>query len=110
MVQPSQNRRRLNSMSVGEMMPGGPRLVRRQWRFWQAGAQTGMRAPAIVVRYPCAKDPSEMSLVEGDQPVQTLPTHRADQLLTEGVRLRSPTGVLSTRRPIDAIARSTPAA
>ena len=51
-----------------------------------------MGASVIVVRHPFAKDPSEMSLVEWDQPVQALPTHRADQSLAEGVRLRRPHG------------------
>jgi hypothetical protein len=57
---------------------------------WDPGAQAGMRTPPVVVSHPFAKDPSELALVEWDQPVQTLPTHRADQSLTEGVRLRSP--------------------
>ena len=46
----------------------------------------------MVVRDPCAKDPSEMSLVEGNQPVQTLPSYRANQALAKGVRLRCPHG------------------
>ncbi len=53
-----------------------------------------MRAPTIVVRDPFAKDPSEMALVEWDQPVQTLPPHRADQALAKGVRLWRPHGRL----------------
>src|SRR6266849_10804881 len=51
-----------------------------------------MRTTAMVVRDPLAKDPSEMSLVEGEQPVQTLPPYRADQALAKGVRLRRPHG------------------
>ena len=35
-----------------------------------------------------------MSFGEEDEPVQTLPTHRADQSLTEGGRLRNPHGCL----------------
>ena len=38
----------------------------------------------VVVTHPFAKDPSEMSLVDGDQPVQKPPTHRANQSFTEG--------------------------
>ena len=48
----------------------------------------------MVVRDPFAQDPSEMSLVKGDQPVQTLPSYRADQPLAKGVRLRRPHGRL----------------
>jgi hypothetical protein len=46
----------------------------------------------MVVRDPFAQDPSEMSLVKGDQPVQTLPPYRADQALAKGVCLRRPHG------------------
>ena len=35
-----------------------------------------------------------MSLVHGDQPIETLATHRADQSLAEGVGLRCPQGGL----------------
>src|SRR5713226_9946684 len=51
-----------------------------------------MWTPAMVVRDPFAQDPSEMSLVKGDQPVQTLPPYRADQTLAKAVRLRRPHG------------------
>ncbi len=64
----------------------------------------------MIVRDPFAKDPSEMSLVEGDQPVQTLPPYRADQALAKAFACGVRTVVFSTRRPIDVIARSTSAA
>jgi hypothetical protein len=80
-------------------------------RIGNPWSQAGVRTTPVVLGHPFAKDPSEMSLVEWDQPVQALPTHRADQSPTKkafacGVR----TGVLSTRRLIEAIARSTSAA
>jgi hypothetical protein len=65
-----------------------------------------MRAPSIVVRDPRGEDSSKMSLVERDQPVQTFPAYGPDQPFTEGIGLRRPDGVFSTRRPIAATARS----
>ncbi len=45
--------------------------------------------------------------MDGDQPIQTLPTQRADQSLQNALACGVRTGVLSTCRLIDAIARST---
>ena len=73
----------------------------------EARTQASMRTPAMVVRDPFAQDPSEMSLVEGDQPVQTLPPYRADQALAKGVGLWRPHGDLQHMpahrrdRPVD---------
>lgn len=39
-------------------------------------AQAGMRPPPIVVGHPFAQDAAEMTLVERNQPVQTLPPYR----------------------------------
>jgi hypothetical protein len=65
-----------------------------------------MWAPSIVVRDPRGQDSSKMSLVVRDQPVQTLPAYGPDQPFTEGIGLRQPDGVFSTRSPIAATARS----
>jgi hypothetical protein len=59
-----------------------------------------MWAATVIVRHPFAKYPSEMSLVDGDQPVQTLPTHRADQSFAKRVGLRRPRRGLEHMPPL----------
>jgi hypothetical protein len=90
MVQPAQDRRRDHLTVFGEAMTRGQELVAfGQW-IGDAGSQTGVWATAVIVGRPFAKDPPEMFLVDQDQPIQTLPTHRADQSLAERVGLRGP--------------------
>jgi hypothetical protein len=109
-VQPSQNRCREHPSVFGEAMAGGRELVGFVQRIGNPGSQAGMWAAPVIVDHPVAKNPSEMSLVNGDQPVQTLPTHRADQSFANALACGVHTGVFSTCRAVDAIARSTVAA
>jgi hypothetical protein len=88
-------------------MTDGHALIRLGQRMWNTRSQAGVWTTSVVVGHPFTKDSSEMCLMHRDQPVETLPTHRADQSLTEGVGLWCPRGVLSTWRPIDLIAWST---
>ena len=73
-------------------------------------AQTGVGTTADIVSDPLTNNPSEMSLVHGDEPVETLSTNGADQSFADALACGVRTGVLSTCRPIEAIARSTVAA
>jgi hypothetical protein len=110
MVQSAQNRRRDHLSVSGEAMTGGHDVVAFGRRIWNARFQAGVWATPVIVGHPFAKDPSEMFLVERDQPIQTLrrivPISRSQNALACGVRR----AVVSTCRPIDAIARSTVAA
>ena len=78
MVQPAQNRRSDYATVFGEAMTRGRDLLPFGQRIGNPGPQAGMWAAPVIVGHPFAKNPSEMSLMDGDQPVQTLPTHRAD--------------------------------
>jgi hypothetical protein len=75
-------------------MTGGHELIRFGQRMWNPRSQAGVWTTSVIVGHPFAKDPSEMCLVHRDQPIETLSTHRADQSLAEGVRLRCPRGRL----------------
>ena len=90
MVQTAQNRRRGDLRVFRKAMTGGHELIRFGQRMWNARSQAGVWTTSVIVRHPFAKDPSEMCLVNRDQPIETLPTHRADQSLAEGVGLRCP--------------------
>ena len=92
----------------GSRWPGGcrPNLLGRRRR--NAGAQTRMRACAIVVRHPFAQDPSKMSFVNGNHPIQALTPDRADYAFTESIGLRRPDRRFQhLHGPMAAIARST---
>ena len=71
-------------------MTGGHRLISVRKRLWKARSQAGMWTTSIVVGHPFTKGPSEMGLVHRDQPIETLPTYRADESLAEPVGLRRP--------------------
>ena len=85
-------------------MTGGRELIPVGHRLWNARSQAGVWTTSIVVGHPFTKHPSEMGLVHRDQPIETLPTNRADQSLAERVRLGVRAGVFSTCRPIELIA------
>ena len=90
MVQSAQNRRCDHPTVFGQAMTGGHGLLPfGQW-IGNPGSQTGMWAAPVIVRHLFAENPSEMSFVNGDQPIQTLPTHRADQSFAKRVGLRRP--------------------
>ena len=80
----------ITSVCSGEAMTVGHDVVACGRRISNARSQAGVWPTAVIVGYPFAKDPSEMSLVDRDQPIQTLPTHCADQSLAERVGLRHP--------------------
>jgi hypothetical protein len=90
MVQSAQNRRRDHPTVFGEAMTGGHGLLPFGQGIGNSGPQTGMWTAPIVVGDPFAKNRSEMSLVDGNQPVQTLLTHRTDQSFAKRVGLRRP--------------------
>ena len=73
----------------GHDMPFREYLRRiRLTRFRHSWPEADVRAGAVVMRGPFADDAAEMLLAERDDPVETLAAHRADQALTECVRLR----------------------
>src|SRR5262245_19660859 len=53
-----------------------------------AGAETRVRTPAIVVRNPVPEDSPEMTLAEQNHPVQALAANRSDHAFAKRVRLR----------------------
>ena len=84
----------ITSDVFGKAMTGGRELIRVGHRLWNARSQAGVWTTSIVVGHPFTKNAPEMSLVHRDQPIETLPTYRADQSLAERVRLRRPRGRL----------------
>ena len=52
----------------------------------QARTEAGVRAPAVIMELPDAKNPPQMILPERSQEVQTLATETAEEALTIGVR------------------------
>jgi hypothetical protein len=88
MVQPAQNWHRDYLRMFRKAMPGGHELIRVGQRMWNARSQAGVWTTSVIVRHPFTKGPSEMFLVHGDQPIETLATPRADQSLAEAVSLR----------------------
>jgi hypothetical protein len=52
-------------------MTGARDLIGVRHRLWNAWSQAGVWTTAIVVGHPFAKDPPELSLVHGEQPIQT---------------------------------------
>ena len=114
MVQTAQDRRGDHLRVFGKAMTGGRELIRVGHRLWNARSQAGVWTTSIVVGHPFTKGAPEMGLVHRDQPIETLPTYRADQSLAERVRLRRPRGRLQhmpshradrliDRRRIDAV-------
>jgi hypothetical protein len=85
MVESAQNRRRDDPNVFGEAMAVRPQLAEVRHRIGNPRSQAGVGTTPIVVGHPFTKDPSEMSLVDGDEPVETLAAHRTDQSFTEGV-------------------------
>ena len=90
MVQSAKNRRRDHPTVFGQAMTGGHGLLPFGQRIWNPWPQTGMWTAPITVGDPVVKNRSEMSLVDGDQPVQTRPTHRANQSFAERAGLWRP--------------------
>jgi hypothetical protein len=82
----------------GNRCPQGRFLSSRR-RFGDVWPEAGMRPTAMVVGHPLPQDPSQMSLMERDDPVQTFPAHGPDQPFTEGVGLRRPHRRLQHPRP-----------
>ena len=89
MVQTAQNRRRDHLRVFRKAMTGGHELIRFGQPMWNARSQAGVWTTSVIVGHPFAKNPSEMCLVNRDQPIETLPTHRADQSLPEPVGMSS---------------------
>ena len=58
-----------------------------------------MRPAAVVVADELAKDSSQMTFAERDEPIQAFPADSANQSLAKGVRLGALRGVLKTRIP-----------
>ena len=71
-VQAAQNRRRDHLSPFGEAMTGGHELVAFEQWIGNPGSEAGVWPTPVIVGHPCAKDQSKMSLVDRDQPVQTL--------------------------------------
>lgn len=90
MVEPAQDRRGDHLRVCGKPITGARDLIRVRDRLWNAWSEAGVWATAIVVGHPFAKDQAEMSLVNGDQPIQTLPTQRPDHSFAERIGLRCP--------------------
>ena len=90
MVQAAQNRRRDYLRMFGKAMPGEHELIRVGRRMWNARSQAGVWTTSVIVLHPFTKDPSEVFLVQRDQPIETLATYRADQSFAEGVGLPCP--------------------
>ena len=65
--------------------------VGQRWRrealggLWEAGAEAGVGAPAVVVGCPFSEEAAEVVFAEGDEPVEALPPEGADEALAEGV-------------------------
>jgi len=78
MVEPAQDRRGDHLRVCGKPITGARDLIRVRDRLWNAWSEAGVWATAIVVGHPFAKDQAEMSLVNGDQPIQTLAADAAD--------------------------------
>jgi hypothetical protein len=69
MVESAQDWRRNHPNLFGEAMAVCRELGQFGQRTGNPGSQTGMGTTPVVVTHPFAKDPSEMSLKDGDQPV-----------------------------------------
>ena len=85
-MQIAKNRLGDDFVTVANAMAGQQRRNIRGMR--NAGAETRVRTPAIVMRDPLLKDASEMTLVQRNQPVQAFAPNRANQSFAERVRLR----------------------
>jgi hypothetical protein len=85
-VEPTEDRSRHDPRVTRELVARNQE--RRQPRRWlgKARAEARVRAAAIGVCLPCAKNPSPGVLAERDQEVQALPAETAEQSFTDRVR------------------------
>ena len=85
-VEPTEDRSRHDPRVTRELVARNQE--RRQPRRWlgKARAEACVRAAAIGVCLPCAKNPSPGVLAERDQEVQALPAETAEQSFTDRVR------------------------
>ena len=93
MVQPAEDRRGDYLRLSGKAMTGGRELIRVGHPLWNARSQAGgddLDCSGPPIHQGRAGDGPRA----WDQPVETLPTYRADQSLAERVRLRRPRGRL----------------
>jgi len=66
---------------------------RQPWRRGRnAGSQTFVWSSVVVVNCPFSGQHAQMALIQGNEPIQTLPPQAADQPLAIGVGLRRPNG------------------
>ena len=79
---------RLGDDPVAFANPMAGQYGREVGRIRNAGAETGVRAPVIVMREPLLEDASEVGLVERNHPVEAFAPNRANDSFAEGVRLR----------------------
>ena len=82
-----------NCVGENTMAFGDPMAIRR-WcaplvgRIRNTWPEALVRTSAVIVFNPLLKDPSQMTLVQGNHPVKALTPDRADHTLAERVRLR----------------------
>jgi len=81
MVQPAQERRGHDSRVFGKATSGGRELIRVGHRLENARSPGWRVGDRDCSGSRITKDSSEMSLVHRDQPIETLPTYRADRSL-----------------------------
>jgi len=87
MMEPAQNRRRDDSMSLRQLVTVR-RLHSIRRRIRKARPQAAVWAAAIVMRDPQSKDPSEMPLIERNHEIQAFAADRSHQSFAKCVRLR----------------------
>ena len=87
-VQPSENQSFRNAMSDSQFVPMAAGGNVDLDRFRNAGSQRRVRTTAIVVANELPSDPTQVSLVDGNQIIQTLAAEGPDESLAVGVGFR----------------------
>jgi hypothetical protein len=88
MMKATQNRPGSHAVSRGYLMPDNLQWGRKTPSgLRQAGSQARMWARSIIMDLPFLHDPSQMTLADGNQKIQTIPAQASNQPFAIGIRL-----------------------
>jgi len=95
MVESTEDRSRRDPRITRELMAGDQGRGKPGWGLRKPRAKTRVRAAAVVMHLPRAKDPTQVFLAEWDEKIQALAAEAAQQAVAERVRL----GLWSVKTP-----------
>ena len=90
MMHTTKNRRRLDAVSIGQIMPIATRRNLVLKRFWDPRPQRHVRPPAIIVVHELLHDKPNVTLIDRNHVVHAIAAYASDHPFAKCVRRRSP--------------------